>query len=425
VNPVDRAQQLIEKSGHVHLMGIGGIGMAGIAFLLKERGFKVTGCDVQENRQTAWLKDNGVDILSGHHASHITDSVSWLIRSTAVSELDSEVKQANAQGIPVSRRGEVLPALMRNRTSIAVSGTHGKTTTTAIIAQVLDCGYCVGGEISRWEGVAKDRALMVVEADESDGTVAGYSPDIAIITNIEYDHMEHHASEAAFIGCFERLIENTKQKVYYCAEDPIAGKLCAANPKCEPYQIPPGGLKLPFPGLHNQWNAAAALAVAKTWKSESEIRRALEKIHPIQRRFETVYEQSGIQIVSDYAHHPTEISALIQTARELNPRRLVGLFQPHRYTRTLALGDAFPPSFNGMDKLWLVPVYAASEQPLEGGTTQDLIQRFPVEWEDRVCYSNTLENAWAEIQSELQEGDLLLIIGAGDIEKVANWAKQL
>ncbi len=423
MSPVGRAERLIKKGGHVHLLGIGGIGMAGIAWLLKERGFRVSGCDLQQNRQTDWLARSGIEILSGHAESHITDSVDWVVRSTAVPDSHPEIRAALAKGLPVSRRGEVLPALMRDRTCIAVSGTHGKTTTTAMIAQVLDCGFFVGGEIAGFEGaVARDGEIMVVEADESDGTVAGYSPDYAIITNIEYDHMEHHDSEAAFIGCFEKLIQQTKKTVYYCSADPIARRICSENPTCESYDVIEG-LKLPIPGKHNLWNASAAAAVSRHWKTDAEIFRALENIRPVARRFETVFHRRGIRIVSDYAHHPTEIAALIQTAQELKPGRLLGLFQPHRYTRTRALGEDFPPSFQGLEKLWLVPVYAASEQPLEGGTSKDLARRFSNDWKNRLHEFQSLEAAWADIQHELREGDLLLIIGAGDIEQVAEWAK--
>ncbi|MEE9367981.1 MAG: Mur ligase domain-containing protein [Pontiella sp.] len=420
MNSVDHAELLIGQGGDVHLVGIGGIGMAGVAWLLKEGGFNVSGCDLQKNRQTEWLAKNGIEISFGHHESHITESVNWLIRSTAVPNSQSEVQRARQLGIPVSRRGEVLPALMRDRTCIAISGTHGKTTTTAILAQILDCGYCVGGEIVGIEGVARDGDIMVVEADESDGTVAGYTPDYAIITNVDYDHMEHHESETSFVGCFESLIQNTKKTVFYCEEDPIASRLCASNPKCESYGFPSSQIVLPLPGKHNQLNASAAVAVSKIWKSEEFIFQALKKIQPIRRRFETVCNQDGIRIVSDYAHHPTEISALIQTALELKPKRLLGIFQPHRYTRTLALGNAFPPSFKGVDKLWLVPVYAASETPLEGGTSNDLIARFPSEWAGRLNNFESLNAAWHDLKPQLREGDLLLLIGAGDIEKLAN-----
>ena len=425
MTPVDHAEQLIKQGGHVHLIGIGGIGMAGVAWLLKERGFTVSGCDLQQNRQTKWLSQGGVSVACEHAEAHITHSVDWLVRSTAVPDSHPEVRHALELGIPVSRRGEVLPALMRDRICIAVSGTHGKTTTTAMIAQILDCGYCVGGEIADVEGVARDGEIMVVEADESDGTVAGYTPDYAIITNIEYDHMEHHTSEAAFVGCFEHLIQNTKKTVFYCAADPIAQNLCSENDNCKAFHFPVPRLPLSLPGNHNQWNASAAVAVSRPWKSETEIFQALESMSSVRRRFEIVHEGGGIRVVSDYAHHPTEVAALIQTALEFKPKRLLGLFQPHRYTRTLALGPDFPASFQRLEKLWLVPVYAASEHPLEGGTTADLAARFPRDWIGRLQNFQTLESAWADIQSELREGDLLLIIGAGDIEQVAEWAKGL
>ncbi len=425
MTPVDQAEQLIKLGGHVHLIGIGGIGMAGVAWLLKERSFAVSGCDLQSNRLTDWLLRNGISVSFGHHESHMTESVDWLIRSTAVPDSHPEVQRARALDIQVSRRGEVLPALMRDRTCIAVSGTHGKTTTTAMIAQILECGYCVGGAVAGIEGVARDGQIMVVEADESDGTVAGYTPDFAVITNIEYDHMEHHASEGAFIGCFEHLIQNTKQKVYYRTDDPVSNRLCAGTSRCESFSYPASPLPVPLPGRHNQWNAAAAMAVARNWMGEDKIICALKAIKPILRRFETVYERGGVQIISDYAHHPTEIAALIQTAQELKPQRLFGIFQPHRYTRTLALGPDFPPSFEGLDHLWLVPVYPASEQPLEGGGTKDLVERFPESWNGRLQYCPTLQAAWSDIQDKLHPGDLLLIIGAGDIEQLAEWARAL
>lgn len=424
MNPVDQAETLIRTGGHVHLLGIGGIGMAGVAHLLQARGLNVSGCDLQQNRQTEWLRRNGISIHGGHDARHIDESVDWVVRSTAVPDSHPEVQAAQDAGIPVVRRGEVLPALMRVRTCIAVSGSHGKTTTTAMLAQVLGCGYCVGGEIAGFEGVAHDGELMVVEADESDGTVAGYTPDYAIITNIEYDHMEHHANEAAFIGCFDKLVKNTRKKVYYCAEDPIARRVAALDPqKCVPYVPPAAGFKLSLSGRHNQWNAAAVLAVAQHWMETAAVLEGLKQVQPIRRRFETVRDAGGVRIISDYAHHPTEIAALIQTALELRPQRLLGVFQPHRYTRTKALGPDFPPAFYGLDQLWITPVYAASEAPLEGGTSDDLVKRFSSDWGGRLHNEPSLETAWAGIQRELKSGDLLLIIGAGSIEQMAEWAR--
>jgi UDP-N-acetylmuramate--alanine ligase len=413
---------LLSKPRRIHMIGIGGIGMAGLALLLKERGHCVTGCDEQDNRQTAWLREKGISVLTGHDPSHLADA-EWIIRTTAVPDDHSEVVNA---AVPVSRRGEVLPALLRDRFTIAVSGTHGKTTTTSMIAQILGCGYCIGGEVPGFAGVARDGEIMVVEADESDGTIANYHPDIAVITNIEYDHMEHHASVEAFEACFKTFIANTKQKIVYCAEDPAAARLCKNNPKAVPYGIQVSGFRfqVSLPGRHNQLNACAALEVAKEWKSEAEIFQALEKIKPVRRRFEKVF-QGEYTIISDYAHHPTEIRTLVQTAREtLKPERLLGVFQPHRYTRTKALLADFPPAFQGLDKLWLLPVYAASEKPLTGGTADDLFRTFPTTGSPELKSFETLEKAWQDIERELCAGDVLLIIGAGDIEQMAEWARR-
>lgn len=396
------------------MIGIGGIGMAGLALLLNERGHRVSGCDEQENRQTDWLRGKGISVLIGHDRSHL-DGAEWIIRTTAVPDDHPEVANAT---VPVSRRGEVLPALLRDRFTIAVSGTHGKTTTTSMIAQILGCGYCIGGEVPGFDGVAKDGEIMVVEADESDGTIVNYHPDIAVITNIEYDHMEHHASVEAFEACFKTFIANTKQKVVYCAEDPAAARLCAGNPKAIPYGVASGEWRVALPGRHNRLNACAALEVSKQWKTGTEIFQALEAIRPVRRRFEKVF-QGEYTVISDYAHHPTEIRTLVQTVLEtLKPKRLLGVFQPHRYTRTKALMDDFPPAFQGLDKLWLLPVYAASEKPLAGGTTADLFKKFPASGKPEVKSLPALEKAWQEIQCELRAGDVLLIIGAGDVDKI-------
>lgn len=413
---------LLSEPRRIHMIGIGGIGMAGLAFLLKERGHCVSGCDEQENRQTAWLREKGIPVLIGHDRSHLADA-EWIIRTTAVPDAHPEVVNAK---VPVNRRGEVLPALLRDRFTIAVSGTHGKTTTTSMIAQILGCGYCIGGEVPGFDGVAKDGDIMVVEADESDGTIANYHPDIAVITNIEYDHMEHHANVEAFEACFKKFIANTKQKIVYCAEDPAAARLCKNNPKAVPYgfQVSDFKFQVSLPGRHNRLNAMAAAAVCGKWKSVEEITQALAGLKPVRRRFERVFE-GDYTIISDYAHHPTEIRALIQTTLEtLKPKRLLGVFQPHRYTRTKALMDDFPPAFQGLEKLWLLPVYAASEKPLAGGTSEDLMNRFSGDFKNRIKIFQTLEKVWQDIQSELRAGDVLLIIGAGDIEQLAEWARR-
>ena len=397
------------------MLGIGGIGMAGLAFLLKERGHIVSGSDAQENRQTDWLRKKGISIQN-----EVPLDTEWIIRTRAVPDSHPDVMAAT---VPVSWRGEVLPELLRDRFTIAVSGTHGKTTTSSMIAQILDCGYCIGGEVDGFDGVARDGEIMVVEADESDGTVARYHPNIAVITNIEYDHMEHHDNFESFENCFKKFIEQTQDKIIYCAEDPVATRLCKNKPKAVPYSFEP--LKVSLPGRHNQLNAAAALAVCRHLECPDAISfQALEKLKPAKRRFEVVFD-GDYTVVSDYAHHPTEIRALIDTALEtLRPKRLIGVFQPHRYTRTLALGPDFSSAFQGLEKLWLLPVYAASEDPVEGGTTDDLMEHFSNDWKNRIKFFQSLEKTWQDIQLELKEGDVLLIIGAGDIEQMAEWARE-
>ena len=417
----EEINEILSAPRRIHMLGIGGIGMAGLAVLLKERGHEVSGCDTQENRQTAWLRGKGIEVSMGHAVSHL-NGADWIIRTTAVPDAHPEVQHAS---VPVHRRGEVLPALLRDRFTIAVSGTHGKTTTAAMIAQLLDCGYCIGGEVQGFDGVARDGSIMVVEADESDGTVANYHPDVAVITNIEYDHMEHHASAESFENCFKKFIQNTREKIIYCADDPAAARLCRNHPKSMPYglQVSNFQFQVSLPGRHNRLNALAAFEVCKQWMPEKEILQKLAALKPVKRRFEVVFE-GDYTVISDYAHHPTEIRALIDTAIEtLQPKRLLGIFQPHRYTRTRALGADFPAAFQGLEKLWLLPVYAASEAPLKGGTTDDLIGHFSEPWKQRIKFFQTLENAWKEIHCELRAGDVLLIIGAGDIEKITEWVR--
>lgn len=408
---------LLAEPRRIHMLGIGGIGMAGLAFLLKERGHIVSGSDAQENRQTEWLRSKGISVQN-----EVPPDTEWVIRTRAVPDSHPDVLAAT---VPVSWRGDVLPELMKDRFTIAVSGTHGKTTTTSMIAQILDCGYCIGGEVEGFDGVARDGEIMVVEADESDGTVANYHPDIAVITNIEYDHMEHHNSFESFENCFCQFIAQTKEKIVYCADDPVAARLCENNPKAVPYSFEP--LNVSLPGRHNQLNASAALTACRSLGQrcpDAVSFQGLENLKPVKRRFEMVFD-GDYKVISDYAHHPTEIRALIQAALEtLKPQRLLGVFQPHRYTRTRALGPDFPPAFQGLEKLWLLPVYAASEQPLPGGTTEDLMEHFSKDWKKRIKFFLTLEKTWQNIAGELKKGDVLLIIGAGDIEQMAGWARR-
>jgi UDP-N-acetylmuramate--alanine ligase len=448
--------RLEQGAGEVHLVGAAGFGMAGIAIHLAGRGFRVSGCDRSPNRISEWLIARGIPVRTGHDALHLEAGVDWVVRSTAVPSDSPEILEADRRGIPVFARGAVLSALLHGRTSVAVSGTHGKTTTSAMIAQILETagrrpGFCIGGEVSALGGVAGtggDRVL-VVEADESDGTVMLYEPEIAVITNIEYDHMEHFETEELLVQCFAAFAANSR-RVVYCVDDPRAAAVCGRLPNARPYgfsdaaDIRGAGLKedaesvsfhvlergrelalvrLPVGGRHNALNALGAVAASLCLGvSPLAAAAALMGFIPVRRRFEKVWDSSDLMVVSDYAHHPTEIRALVQTALRLN-RRVVGVFQPHRFTRTRALGRDFPSAFEGMHEVVLVPVYAASEAPIEGGTSEDLFRHFLSFGKVRARYTPSLTAAWEVLRSVLRRGDVLLVIGAGDVETLALQAR--
>ena len=453
---------------HVHFVGIGGVGMAGLASLLKSAGFQVTGCDLDAKGLTGWLRDRGINVHTGHSRDHITADVSFVVRTSAVSPASGEIAAAVARGLKVFLRGETLAAYLHGKTSVAVAGTHGKTTVTGFIAQVLrNCGadpsFCIGGEIEPLGGVAGAGAgkVIVVEADESDGTLALYEPDYAVVTNIEPDHLENFGSLNALEECFGRFVRRARRAVIYCADDPAAAALCGTLPNGISYGFSAkarigvrdisggksdssftvtkdgadlGRVILPVPGKHNIANALACIAVAgELGIAFEDIGRALGGVVLPRRRFDRVVQREDICVVSDYAHHPSEIRALVKTTRDITNGRILAVFQPHRYSRTKALGKEFPASFEGVDELVLTPVYAASEKPLEGGTIWDLYSEFraaasvpgdrsPARPAARVATS--LEQAWGYLRTAAGPGDWLLVVGAGDVEKIATWARE-
>jgi UDP-N-acetylmuramate--L-alanine ligase/UDP-N-acetylenolpyruvoylglucosamine reductase len=463
------ARLLQTESGNVHLVGVCGVGMAGLALLLKARGFTVSGCDLSPGHMGAWLAGRGIDVDTGHHPDHVLAGVDWLVRSPAVPLSHPELSAASMAGKPVFRRGEVLPELLSGHMSIAVCGTHGKTTTASFTAQVLrqagvNAAWCIGGD---WgEGVAscapvgaaldgaaaEARSHLVVEADESDGTLVLYRPDITVVTNIEFDHMEHFDDPRALEACFREIAGNTRRMVIFCRDDPRAARILGDVPGGVSYGFSDGSVvrgrglsldaplpvftleyagvqlgqvRLPVAGRHNVLNALAAAAVClELGLSGEQICTGLGTVGLPRRRFEKVVDREGIRVISDYAHHPTETAALLETASGLAHSRLLAVFQPHRYSRTLALGPDFPGSFQGLDELVLVPVYAASEEPRPGGTVWDLYRRFregaaPAV---RVSVAETLQQAWQYFRGKLEAGDVLLVVGAGDVEKIAHWA---
>jgi len=456
---IERVKPLLAHChGRVHLMGVCGMGMAGLAFHLKHRGFQVTGCDNVRNAISDWLEKQGVSVIQGHDSAHIT-GVDWIIRSNAVRLDHPELGAAAAAGIPVFRRGMVLAALLSAYTSVAVSGAHGKTTTSSMIAQVLQRGglspsFCIGGETAVLGGVAGagTGAILVAEADESDGTLAVYAPDIAVITNIEFDHAEHFENVAAVQACFSGLIRRVKRRLIYCADDPQARALCREQPHAVSYGlegpvdwlaadisesgnsiacwvtcrgIELGRLVLPVPGRHNLLNALAACAVAVELNIKfPEISAALRIFEPVRRRFERVVATEDILVISDYAHHPSEVAAVLSNLKYIPRSRWLVVFQPHRFSRTQVLGKDFAEVFQGVDELILAPVYAASEPALAGGTSWDLYAHFRRAGKVRTVYAISVAQAWDYLRRRLVPGDGLLIIGAGDVGQMAGWVKK-
>jgi len=460
---------LCEKKTHVHMLGVCGVGMAGLAFLLRKNGFKVTGCDQAPNHLAAWLKKRGIAVFSGHDPAHIAGA-DWLIRSSAVAENNPELKAAHKAGKKIFRRGLVLAALSSAAESICISGTHGKTTTTAIITQILrkaglTPSFCIGGEVSSLGGVAGWGAgrNIVLEADESDGTLICYHPYISVITNIDFDHAEHFKNLAALEECFAQMAENTRRTVLYCRDDKVAGKVAGKLQNSISYGFSAGAdlrltqwkdnsrglgcslefhgkklgqICLPVPGRHNALNAAAACAVGlELGLPFADIARALSEFQPAARRFEKIVERNDLLVISDYAHHPAEVAALLSGIRALKRNRWLAVFQPHRYSRTNALGKFFPPAFRGVDELILCPVYEASETEIPGGTSWDLYEQFrqygeaPCEakmakkGKIRTVCARSLRQAWDYLKTRAAPGDGILVIGAGDVVKIGAWAK--
>lgn len=452
--------QTLLKSGRgtMHLAGICGIGMAGLAVLLKARGFQVTGCDLMINKLAGWLKEQGITVQERHSPDHITPEVGWVIRSAAVPESSAEIQAALKRAIPVFKRGEVLPALLDlSPMSIAIAGTHGKTTTTSFVAQILTTtgcqpSFCIGGEVVPLGGVAgaATGGIIVAEADESDGTLACYHPQIAVVTNIDFDHMEHFKGVEDFEACFRTFIDQTRKSLIYCADDSRAAKLCGYPGHGLSYGFAPGArlhaqqvqehptyttfqaqydnrdlgrFTVPAPGRHNALNALASIAVGlELGLSPDQLRSALAKVTLPRRRFERIIDRDDLVVISDYAHHPAEITALIRATHRLGRTRTLGIFQPHRYTRTQALGPSYPPAFQGIDEIVLCPVYAASEPPLPGGSIWDLYAHCRKHAQLRTLVASSLQAAWDYSRTQLRIGDLLLIIGAGDVERISGWA---
>ena len=420
----------------VHFLGIGGVGMAGVAFLLKSQGRTVSGCDLSATPRTRWLEANGIPVAVGHSPSHLQVATSATLPAVDVDELivtpavppdNPELAAARTAGLTVRSRGEVLASLVNAADGIAVCGTHGKTTTATFITRLLqnlgaDPSWCIGGETGTMPVAGVGTGPLVVEADESDGTLALYHPRTLVLNAVDFDHLEHFNSKEDYFNCYRTAIRQTGGTLIVCADHPQALALAEGN--AVTFGFAPDAQvnaadwpDIPVLGRHNVANALAAIAVALSRGfTREQIAAALpDAVAALpDRRFELIAESNGVRVYTDYAHHPAELKCAIDMARALHPARLRVLFQPHRYSRTKALRDEFPPAFAAADEVVLAPVYAAFEEPIPGGDITDLYAAFQGQT-PHVTLARSLDEGWRRLFDTARPGDVLMLLGAGDI----------
>ncbi len=447
------------KIRRIHFVGIGGIGMSGIAEVLLTDGFEVTGSDIKESATVERLRERGAVVHIGHAPENIGDS-DVVVRSTAVTESNPEVREALVRGVPVIRRAEMLAELMRLKNGIAVAGTHGKTTTTSLLATILEAAgvdptVVIGGRLDSLGGTNARKGageLLVAEADESDGTFLMLAPIIAIVTNIDPEHLDHHKSidalEAAFVEfanrvpfygfsvlCLDhprvqRLIPRVRRPVvtygFGRQADYRASALVTDGMKTR-FTVSRrdetlGEVTLRMPGRHNVSNAVAALATALELDVDFEVAAgALEGFTGVQRRFTVRADVGGVLIVDDYGHHPVEIEATLEGADESFPdRRIIAVFQPHRYSRVQNHRADFTSAFTRADLVLVCPIYAAGEQPIEGLDHHALSVEMRERGHRFTRAVDSLDDAVEWLSDTVRENDLVITLGAGNVNSLCD-----
>ena len=437
----------------VHLIGVSGSGMIGIAKMLLEKGCRVTGSDLNRDSRIATLEQCGLKFYSSHDAENVGD-IAAVVYSSAISPDNVERKSAKQRGIPQYRRAEMLAAICRGRELNVVGGTHGKTTTSLLLTEIYreagrDPGYYIGADIPAFDFSAGlgSGGEMVIEADESDGTLGCYDPARVLILNVEADHLDHYGSlgriEEAFLG----LVKAAKNAVVLCVDDPVCRKLAGVMNGCVTYsahrtadyqaldirleagssvfEVNEGGkslgvLRLNLPGLHNVSNALGALAVARTAGVDFRAcKEALGRVRGAGRRFDIRYRDENHMIVDDYAHHPTEIRATLSAAKCYGAKRILAAFQPHRYSRSHHLQGEFAGAFGDAARVFLTDIYSAGESPIAGVSGAGLAAAVKATEGDGVEYADTLKDLKTALSLHLQPGDCVITMGAGNIHQVA------
>jgi UDP-N-acetylmuramate--alanine ligase len=450
--------------GTIHFVGIGGIGMSGIAEIMANLGYSVQGSDVAENANVQRLRSMGITVDVGHHENNI-EGAQVIVVSSAIKDDNPELAAARTRFIPVVRRAEMLGELMRLKWSIAVGGTHGKTTTTSLVATLLDAAgldptVINGGIINAYGTNARlgQGDWMVVEADESDGSFTKLPATIAVVTNIDPEHMEFYHTEEALHQAFETFVENIPFYGFavLCIDHPAVQSLIGriedrriltygvssqADVRLAGLGVEDGqsqfdvvitkrlsgeemrleSMRIPMLGKHNVLNTLAAIAVADEMGiSEATIRRGLADFGGVKRRFTRTGEVAGITVIDDYGHHPVEISAVLEAARQATAGQVVAVVQPHRYSRLAALFQDFCSCFNEADVVVVADVYPAGEEPVEGADRDHLVEGLRAHGHRKVLALERPEELATLIAATAHEGDMVVCLGAGSISAWAN-----
>ena len=451
----ERDLRRLSSEGRIHFMGVAGAGMCALAELFAKRGGNVSGCDLQPGSSTEKLRNMNVQILPGHDASHV-EGAAALVVSAAVRRDHPEVQEALKREIPVFKRAEALGQWVNEGRLLAVAGTHGKTSTTAMAAEILtaagmDPTGFVGGRVPSWGGNLRSGGdLYVVEADEYDRSFLELKPEVAVVTNVEADHLDTYGALQGVVNAFQEFLGGLPPDglAVICADDHGASRLVVgpaphvrtyglnAGTQVRAIQVEAsefgmgfrvveegvdrGTFRLPVPGVHNLRNALGAASAARYFGADWDaVREGLAAYKGVERRFDTVGEKRGILVVDDYAHHPSEIRATLAAARGAHPnRRIVAVFQPHLFTRTRDLAEEFGQALAEADSVWVTDVFPAREEPIEG-VTGEMVADAARRAGGQVRYHADVNTMADVVINELATGDLLLTMGAGSVDLVA------